>query len=369
MEQVPSYNQFEDFLSYEPTTHTPQNGDSNPSLALSFPEDQQKSQMDSRDDPFDIQSLQDLFTMPDAINTGAVTTDSINYFDTGLPVVSMKQFADTYFEDAMSLVNSPSLSNSLNTTPLSNATPSLKSSSTCLDDESTILFGQNWGASDLTLAASNDTTAANTLFNTSSSAFIQPLESLEYTSQSILPSTLSVNSSPYNSGYSSAASPDNLTISSSHTKNLMRPGTKTKSKSLSSNSSTRSSTSSASSTSSTTSRSRNSLDSRLSLQRLGEVLQTKSQEETMRIEKFILEIFQKDLKFPLGYKTWIRDTPEEQREQILEELHNRVAPTHPRMTKQLLETVIRRATYSMMQGRLRNERRAASKGRAIARKA
>lgn len=89
----------------------------------------------------------------------------------------------------------------------------------------------------------------------------------------------------------------------------------------------------------------------------------------MRIEKFILEIFQKDLKFPLGYKTWIRDTPEEQREQILEELHNRVAPTHPRMTKQLLETVIRRATYSMMQGRLRNERRAASKGRAIARKA
>jgi hypothetical protein len=106
---------------------------------------------------------------------------------------------------------------------------------------------------------------------------------------------------------------------------------------------------------------RSSLDSRLSLQKLGEVLKTSSHEETVKIEKFILNIFGKDLGFPLGYKTWIRDTSESYRRYLLNELFRRVVPTYPALTKSLLETVIKRATYSMMQGRLRKERRARSK--------
>jgi hypothetical protein len=108
-------------------------------------------------------------------------------------------------------------------------------------------------------------------------------------------------------------------------------------------------------------KSRSSLDSRLSIVRLGEILKTSSQEETMKVEKFILDVFSKELNFPLGYKTWIRDTSEEFREQLLDQLFERVNPKYPSLTRQLLETVVKRATYSKMQGRLRKERRAANK--------
>lgn len=108
-------------------------------------------------------------------------------------------------------------------------------------------------------------------------------------------------------------------------------------------------------------KSKNSLDSRLSLVRLGEVLNTSSLAETIEIEKFVLDIFENTLGFPMGRRTWIRDTSDEYREKMLNALHELVAPTYPKMTRSLLETVIKRATYSMMQGRLRKERRAASK--------
>ncbi|CCH45795.1 Autophagy-related protein [Wickerhamomyces ciferrii] len=122
-----------------------------------------------------------------------------------------------------------------------------------------------------------------------------------------------------------------------------------------------SSMSSSNSPSSSSSSIKKNLDSRLSLQKLGEILQTSSLDETIKIEQFILKIFQDELGFPLGYKTWIRDTNEEYRRFLIEELYNRVNPKYPSMTKNLLETVVKRATYSMMQGRLRKERRAAIK--------
>lgn len=109
--------------------------------------------------------------------------------------------------------------------------------------------------------------------------------------------------------------------------------------------------------------SKKNLDSRLSLQKLGELLETSSIEETMKIEKFILDIFQNELGFPLGYKTWIRDTNEEYRKYLIDELFARVSKIYPSLTKNLLETVVKRATYSMMQGRLRKERRAAHKAK------
>ncbi|SCU92164.1 LAMI_0E09054g1_1 [Lachancea mirantina] len=102
-------------------------------------------------------------------------------------------------------------------------------------------------------------------------------------------------------------------------------------------------------------------DSRLSAQGLAEVLNLDSAEEALRRERFILDIFERELHYPLGYKTWVRDTSKDYRTRLLDELHQRVARTYPEYDKPLLETIIRRATYYMMQSRLRRERRAKAK--------
>lgn len=102
-------------------------------------------------------------------------------------------------------------------------------------------------------------------------------------------------------------------------------------------------------------------DSRLSAQGLAEVLNLDSAEEALRRERFILDIFERELQYPLGYKTWVRDTSKEYRTQLLDQLHRRVSQTYPEYDKPVLETIIRRATYYMMQSRLRRERRAKAK--------
>ncbi|SCU93507.1 LAFA_0F16776g1_1 [Lachancea sp. 'fantastica'] len=102
-------------------------------------------------------------------------------------------------------------------------------------------------------------------------------------------------------------------------------------------------------------------DSRLSAQGLAEVLNLNSAEEALRRERFILNIFERELHYPLGYKTWVRDTSKEYRTQLLDQLHRRVIQTYPEYDKSVLETIIRRATYYMMQSRLRRERRARAK--------
>ncbi|CEP63820.1 uncharacterized protein LALA0_S09e03246g [Lachancea lanzarotensis] len=102
-------------------------------------------------------------------------------------------------------------------------------------------------------------------------------------------------------------------------------------------------------------------DSRLSAQGLAEVLNLNSAEEALRRERFILNIFERELHYPLGYKTWVRDTSKEYRTQLLDQLHRRVIQTYPEYDKPVLETIIRRATYYMMQSRLRRERRARAK--------
>ncbi|SCU94506.1 LANO_0E06986g1_1 [Lachancea nothofagi CBS 11611] len=102
-------------------------------------------------------------------------------------------------------------------------------------------------------------------------------------------------------------------------------------------------------------------DSRLSAQGLAEVLNLNSAEEALRRERFILDIFERELHYPLGYKTWVRDTSKEYRTQLLDQLYHRVIQTYPEYDKPVLETIIRRATYYMMQSRLRRERRAKAK--------
>ncbi|AET41258.1 uncharacterized protein Ecym_7438 [Eremothecium cymbalariae DBVPG len=104
-------------------------------------------------------------------------------------------------------------------------------------------------------------------------------------------------------------------------------------------------------------------DSRLSAQGLAEVLKLASAEEALRRERFVLDILENELHYPLGYKTWVRDTSKEYRSQLLDLLHERVKVKYPEYDKPVLETIIRRATYYMMQSRLRRERRAKAKAK------
>lgn len=103
-------------------------------------------------------------------------------------------------------------------------------------------------------------------------------------------------------------------------------------------------------------------DSRLSAQGLAKVLKLDSPEEALKRERFILDIFENELHYPLGYKTWVRDTYKDSRVKLIEQLHERVKHRYPEYDHSVLETIIRRATYYMMQSRLRRERRARAKG-------
>ncbi|CAI4251167.1 AAR_G0001670.mRNA.1.CDS.1 [Saccharomyces cerevisiae] len=98
-------------------------------------------------------------------------------------------------------------------------------------------------------------------------------------------------------------------------------------------------------------------DSRLSAEGLAKVLNLESPEEALKRERFILGIFQNELNYPLGYKTWIRDTTKEYRTKLINQLHERVKVKYPEYNQSILETIIRRGTYYMMQSRLRRERR------------
>lgn len=104
-------------------------------------------------------------------------------------------------------------------------------------------------------------------------------------------------------------------------------------------------------------------DSRLSAHGLAEVLLLDSPEEALKRERYILDIFENELHYPLGYKTWVRDTSKDQRVDLISKLHSMVKEKHPEYDYDFatLETIIRRATYYMMQSRLRRERRARAK--------
>ncbi|CDH11072.1 uncharacterized protein ZBAI_02858 [Zygosaccharomyces bailii ISA1307] len=104
-------------------------------------------------------------------------------------------------------------------------------------------------------------------------------------------------------------------------------------------------------------------DSRLSAQGLAEVLQLDSPDEALRRERYILDIFETELHYPLGYKTWVRDTSRDYRIKLIDQLYDRVKERYPEYDRCVLETIIRRATYYMMQSRLRRERRARAKGK------
>lgn len=100
-------------------------------------------------------------------------------------------------------------------------------------------------------------------------------------------------------------------------------------------------------------------DSRLSLAQLSIVLNLNNNiEETAKREKNILKILKDDLNFPIGEKTWIRDTPSTERERLMNSLTEKVELVYNYgYSKKTLSIIVRRASYYLMQGRLRRERR------------
>lgn len=78
---------------------------------------------------------------------------------------------------------------------------------------------------------------------------------------------------------------------------------------------------------------------------------------TREIELNVLNVFQFYCKFLLGHKTWIRDTNKAQRKELISKLHQYISQWYPELSKFKLEVIIRRGSYSIMQRRLRRERR------------
>jgi hypothetical protein len=78
---------------------------------------------------------------------------------------------------------------------------------------------------------------------------------------------------------------------------------------------------------------------------------------TKEIELNVLEIFHNYCKFNLGYQTWIRDTDKLTRSNLINQLYLLTYYFYPELDKYQLEAIIRKGIYSLMQTRLRKERR------------
>ncbi|KAK9315292.1 hypothetical protein V1522DRAFT_376040 [Lipomyces starkeyi] len=78
-------------------------------------------------------------------------------------------------------------------------------------------------------------------------------------------------------------------------------------------------------------------------------------DEARSREQHILGILQ-DQGFPLGERTWIRDTEEKERRRIIEEIYRQTRDLYG-YERSLLEVIVRRGAYYLMQGRLRRLRR------------
>ncbi|KAK9450229.1 uncharacterized protein V1518DRAFT_367004, partial [Limtongia smithiae] len=78
-------------------------------------------------------------------------------------------------------------------------------------------------------------------------------------------------------------------------------------------------------------------------------------DEARAREQHILNILQEQ-GFPLGDKTWIRDTEEKDRRRMIEEIYKRTFDLYG-YDRNLLEVIVRRGAYYLMQGRLRRLRR------------
>ncbi|KAK9468728.1 hypothetical protein V1512DRAFT_257762 [Lipomyces arxii] len=78
-------------------------------------------------------------------------------------------------------------------------------------------------------------------------------------------------------------------------------------------------------------------------------------DEARTREQHILSILQ-DQGFPLGERTWIRDTEEKDRRRMIDEIYRQTRDLYG-YDRPLLEVIVRRGAYYLMQGRLRRLRR------------
>ncbi|RCK63425.1 hypothetical protein Cantr_09641 [Candida viswanathii] len=105
--------------------------------------------------------------------------------------------------------------------------------------------------------------------------------------------------------------------------------------------------------------------SRLNIYELSKILNLHqySIQLTKLIEVNILEIFGNYCDFQLGYQTWIRDTTKQKRKELIEQLYSYTVEFYPEIDSFKLEVIIRRGSYSLMQTRLRRERRLKQRSR------
>ena len=105
--------------------------------------------------------------------------------------------------------------------------------------------------------------------------------------------------------------------------------------------------------------------SRLNIYELSKILNLHqySIQLTKLIELNILEIFGNYCDFQLGYQTWIRDTTKIKRKELIQQLYSYTVEFYPEIDPFKLEVIIRRGSYSLMQTRLRRERRLKQRSR------
>lgn len=100
-------------------------------------------------------------------------------------------------------------------------------------------------------------------------------------------------------------------------------------------------------------------ESRISLPELYNRMGLGENHDEARIrEQRVLGIL-KQQGFQLGEKTWIRDTSEYERKKIIDEIYRQTWEDY-HYSKELIEVIIRRGSYYLMQGRLRRIRRASA---------
>jgi hypothetical protein len=100
--------------------------------------------------------------------------------------------------------------------------------------------------------------------------------------------------------------------------------------------------------------------SRINMQELAFLLglQGYNVDLTIEIEKNVLRILEEWCGFRLGQQSWVRDTSEGTRRQLIDYLHSFTNVCYPEITRSQLEIIVKRGAYNIMQGRLRKQRKA-----------
>ncbi|CAI8507616.1 unnamed protein product [Hanseniaspora opuntiae] len=111
-------------------------------------------------------------------------------------------------------------------------------------------------------------------------------------------------------------------------------------------------------------------DSRLSTESLRQSFQLSSASAANKLEEYIEKLLVEHCNFQLGYRTWVRDTEKDEREEILKVLEfqlnknlaylNEITGIDKKLEKRSIETIVRKCTYAKQQSRLRKERRKAA---------